>query len=68
MRQSGDWPLETPPTAPGLRDQLSERFANIGFDQAREDIEPLLKDPREVRLWSRDFFNDLIPLIQIGQA
>lgn len=68
MRQSGDWVRELPLTAPALRDRLTERFAAIQFDQAREDIEPFLKDPREVRLWSRDFFAGLIPLIPIGTA
>jgi hypothetical protein len=55
-------------TAPALRDRLTERFSAIQFDQAREDIEPFLKDPREVRLWSHDFCGGLIPLIQIGRA
>ncbi|MEI8038344.1 MAG: hypothetical protein WCJ14_08130 [Verrucomicrobiota bacterium] len=45
--------------------RISERFASIRFDQAKEDIEPFLKDPREVSLWSPVFFRDLIPLIQI---
>jgi hypothetical protein len=68
MRQSGDWPWETPLTATSLRDRLSERFANIQFDQARQDIEPFLKDPREIHLWSHDFFRGLIPLIQTGRT
>ena len=65
MRQSGAWSRETSLDAPALRDCLTERFASIRFDQAKEDIEPFLKDPREVSLWSPGFFRDLIPLIQI---
>jgi len=67
MRQSGAWPRETSLDAPALRDCLTERFAGVRFDQAKEDIEPFLKDPREVSLWSPGFFRDLIPLIQIDQ-
>jgi len=67
MRQSGDWSLEKPLDASALRERLKERFASIRFDQAKEDIEPFLKDPREVSLWSHGFFMDLIPLIQIGE-
>jgi len=67
MRQSGAWSRETSLDAPTLRDCLTERFAGVRFDQAKEDIEPFLKDPREVSLWSPGFFRDLIPLIQIDQ-
>ncbi len=66
MRQSGDWSLETPLDAPALRKRLVERFTSIRFDQAKEDIAPFLKDPRELSLWSERFFMDLIPSIQIG--
>jgi hypothetical protein len=68
MRQSGDWPIETPLDAPGLRKRLEERFASIRFDQAKEDIAPFLKDPRELSLWSEGFFMDLIPLVQTGEG
>lgn len=50
MRQSGDWPLETPLDTPRLRKRLEERFASIRFDQAKENIAPFLKDPRELSL------------------
>lgn len=66
MRQSGDWPMETPLDAHGLRERLEERFAGIRFDQAKQDIEPFLKDPRELALWSHGFFKELIPQIQTG--
>ena len=68
MRQSGDWPLETPLDAPRLRKCLEERFASIRFDQAKEDVAPFLKDPRELSLWSEGFFMDLIPLVQTGKG
>jgi|LakMenEpi03Aug12_release.lakeMendotaPanAssembly.Ray.scaffolds.fasta_scaffold376826_2 hypothetical protein len=64
MRQSGDWALEIPLDAQSLRKRLEERFASIRFAQAKEDIAPFLKDPRELSLWSEGFFMDLIPLIQ----
>lgn len=66
MRQSGDGSLETPLDADTLRKRLEERFESIHFDQAKEDIAPFLKDPRELSLWSQRFFMDLIPLIQLG--
>ena len=60
MRQSGDWPLETPLDAEGLRRRLEDRFATVNFDQAKEDIAPFLKDPRELTLWGSEFFMELI--------
>lgn len=63
MRQSGDWLLEKPLDALALRGLLKERFSRISYDQAKEDIEPFLKDPRELTLWSEGFFMELIPLI-----
>jgi hypothetical protein len=67
MRQSGDWPLQTPLDFLALEERLREKFASIRFNQARQDIEPFLKDPREVSLWSAEFFNELIPLIKVVQ-
>jgi hypothetical protein len=68
MRQSGDWPMETPLDAGGLRGRLEERFAAVNFDQAKEDIAPFLKDPRELSLWSPEFFLQWIPRIPTGAA
>lgn len=67
MRQSGDWPKETPLDTPGLRKRLAERFAAVDFEQAKEDIAPFLQDPRELRLWSAQFFLELIPQIRSGK-
>lgn len=66
MRQSGDWPTDGSLDKSALGERLKERFANIRIDQAKEDIELFLKDPRETSLWSREFFEGLIPQIQIA--
>jgi hypothetical protein len=67
MRQSGDWPRDQRLEAAGLRQRLEERFAAVDFEQAKEDIAPFLKDPRELRLWSAQFFLELIPQIRTGK-
>jgi hypothetical protein len=67
MRQSGDWPVETPLNAKGLRKRLEQRFASTNFEQAKEDIAPFLKDPRELSLWTPGFFVDLIPQIIVSE-
>ncbi len=65
-RQSGDWLGEKPLDAVALGNCLTERFATFQFDQAKQDIEPFLKDPREISLLAPGFFRDLIPLIQFS--
>ncbi len=65
MRQSGDWSPETPLTLPDLHKRMEERFSIIHFDQAKEDIAPFVRDPRELSLWSESFFMSLIPMIRI---
>ena len=36
-----------------------ERFAVIDFKQAAEEVRVFLPDPRELQLWSREFFDGL---------
>ena len=63
MRQSGDLTVEAPLDIQGLRERLEERFAAVNFNQAKEDIAPFVKDPRELNLWTTDFFLQWIPRI-----
>jgi len=58
MRQSGHWNGEKI-TRQILVDLLRERFAAVHFDQAAEEVRAFLPDPRELQLWSRDFFDGL---------
>jgi Nucleotidyl transferase AbiEii toxin, Type IV TA system len=67
MRQSGDWTVDAPLDLTALGERLKERFGAVDFDQAKADILPFLKDPRELTLWSRDFFMGLIPMIQMEE-
>ncbi len=58
MRQSGHWDGE-PITRKILVDLLHERFSKIDFKQAADEVRVFLSDPRELELWSREFFDDL---------
>jgi len=35
---------------------LSERISSVDFTQAKKDIERFIRDPRELDVWSKDFF------------
>jgi DNA-binding protein H-NS len=32
----------------------------LDVDQARKEVEPFVKDPETLAVWSRDFFRDII--------
>lgn len=58
MRQSGHWHGGTL-TRQILVDLLRDRFAAIDYKQAAEEVRVFLPDPRELQLWSREFFDAL---------
>ncbi|WP_298059061.1 hypothetical protein [uncultured Catenibacterium sp.] len=35
---------------------LIERFNEIDFEQAKEDVIPFIKDPSVLDIWSKEFF------------
>ena len=43
-------------TIDSLKELLKERFCNIDFDQAKEDVLPFVKDKSKLDLWSSEFF------------
>jgi hypothetical protein len=58
MRQSGHW-NGGEITRQVLVDLLRERFAAVDFKQAADEVRVFLPDPRELQLWSREFFDGL---------
>jgi len=65
MRQSGHWDGE--PISRGILEQLlRDRFADIDFKQAANEVRVFLPDPRELELWSREFFNALAGRLGAG--
>jgi predicted nucleotidyltransferase component of viral defense system len=58
MRQSGHW---NGALIDGdiLQRLLEERFAAVDVQQAAEEVRVFLPDPRELDLWSQEFFIDL---------
>lgn len=65
MRQSGHWNGGTI-TRNVLADLLRDRFTAIDFKQAADEVRVFLPDPRELQLWSRDFFDGLAG--RLGEA
>jgi hypothetical protein len=65
MRQSGHWDGGEI-TRQVLVDLLRERFAAVDFQQAAEEVRVFLPDPRELQLWSREFFDGLAVRLGAG--
>jgi len=64
MEQTGHWDPGKPLDLDELRKLLENRFAQVDFDQAKEDVRPFIKDTAELDLWSRDFFSSLTDQVQ----
>jgi hypothetical protein len=65
MRQSGHWNGE-PLTLGALKALLIERFAGIDFRKAADEVRVFLSDPRELDLWSSEFFGNLADQLGTG--
>jgi hypothetical protein len=65
MRQSGHW-NGGEITRQVLVDLLRERFAAVDFKQAADEVRVFLPDPRELQLWSREFFDGLA--VRMGEG
>ena len=44
---------------PLLKELLHERIEGLDIGGARRDVEPFVTDPRNLEVWSRDFFHQM---------
>ncbi len=42
-----------------VKEMLTQRFASIDYNQAKEDIQPFIRDTAPIALWSYDFFKQI---------
>jgi predicted nucleotidyltransferase component of viral defense system len=59
MIQSGHLTVEEPWDEMTLRQRLDERFQNVNFEQAKNDVLAFIKNPDVLSLWSTDFFQSI---------
>ena len=59
LLQSGYISKDTECTLVEIKNMLYERFDTIDFRQARQDVEPFIKDSSTLNLWSSDFFKQI---------
>lgn len=51
-------------TIENLKTLLNDRFSNMDFAQAKEDVLPFVKDKSKLDLWSKEFFMEITKQLQ----
>jgi len=64
MRQTGDWKENADLTPARFEAILMEAINNLDIEQARKEVEPFVKHPENLSIWSRDFFLDVASKIK----
>ena len=48
-----------------FRDKLIERLSTADIKQVKEDVLPFVRDPKELAIWSNDYFVQLVEMVRI---
>ena len=64
LLQSGFISEDVECTLPELRHMLYERFDTIDFRQAKQDVEPFIRDTASLNMWNADFFKQITAGLQ----
>lgn len=65
MIQTGDWPEEKTLSGEQFRSLLFQCVQSLDTDAARADVEPFLKNPDEISVWSQSFFEQIIDRLNV---
>lgn len=64
MRQSGDWTGIQAFQPEDLRGHLARTIDQLDIRQARLEVEPFVRDPAALAIWSHAFFQGLVDRLQ----
>jgi hypothetical protein len=64
MRQTGDWKEDAPLTAERFKDFLIHAVNGLDLEQVRKEVEPFVKNPETLSVWSKEFFLDIVSRIR----
>lgn len=67
MKQTGHLKADESLTEEILKQRFQERIACTDFNNAKKDVENLLKDPSSLELWSKEFFRTICEKIKTIQ-
>jgi predicted nucleotidyltransferase component of viral defense system len=63
LRQSGHWKGKVPLDEREFRRMAQDAVTHLSVDQARREVEPFVKDPSALALWSQPFFSEMVDRI-----
>jgi len=64
MRQTGDWKEDAPLTSEGFKDMLIHTINSVDVNQTRKEVEPFVRYPENLSIWSHEFFLDIASRIR----
>jgi predicted nucleotidyltransferase component of viral defense system len=64
MRQSGHWKNKEALSPESFHTLMHDAIKRLSIDQARREVEPFVSNPDSLKIWSRDFFQDVASRIQ----
>ena len=64
MRQTGHWSGDAVLTPGAFLRLLHDTISRLDVSKARREVEPFVKQPDTLAVWSRDFFHDVADRIQ----
>jgi hypothetical protein len=65
MRQTGHWKGDDLLTPEKFRESLREAINKLNVEQARREVEPFVKSPENLSIWSHEFFLDVASRIKV---
>ena len=64
LRQSGDWSGDSRLDGDTFRELLADTIEKLDTEKARQEVEPFVRDPQALGIWSREFFHEVGSRIQ----
>lgn len=65
LQQSGDWDINVSLTPETFRKCLHDTIDALNIDMAKRDIEPFIKNPDTLEVWSQAFFHNISDRIKL---
>ena len=65
MRQTLDWQGKEPLNKETFSNLLSEEIKNLDIDRSRKEVEPFVRIPENLSIWSHEFFLNVASRIEI---
>lgn len=65
MEQTGHWKGGEALTGETLKSSFRDRFVEVDFEQAKDDVLPFIQDADAVALWNVDFFVGLVDRLTV---